>query len=68
MSNDTPSSNITVSEGLKLALAAGFHMTRPTVLKIFKDSGSGIRLGGRFFMPQHKFEAILQKGESNAEN
>ena len=66
---------ITVAEGQKIALAAGFTMSRPTVLKLFKDSRAVKRLGGRFFMPRQDFMQLLygendaaDKGQNNAGN
>lgn len=68
MSSESDSAFITVREGLELALAAGFKVTRPTVLRIFKDSGAVTRLGGRFFMPREKYIELLQRGDDDAAN
>lgn len=59
---------ITVREGMALAAAAGYKLSRPTVLSMFKGSGAATRLGLRFYMPRNIFEEMLRKGVSNEAN
>lgn len=62
----TATKDVSVTQALEIAAAAGVSMTRPTAIGLFKRSGAGKQIGKRYYMPRELFVTILDRGEVNA--